>query len=153
MTANRKFINILNSKLSKYKKKAKPYFNAVCLEYMRMPTAYTRQFFGRYFWSKVLVDLLQEDFISEITPIYVANFHDIAEEFLIAESVLENEGKFFLECEPCLAEENPLWNATTDIEAELESLGDSNTNATFLQSVKDEKRFMCRVFVQGIIVF
>lgn len=67
---------------------SKPFFSAVALEYIRMYSFYANQCYGIHFWSIIVPDLFIEGYISETTPIFVANFHLIEADFTKARSIL-----------------------------------------------------------------
>lgn len=149
-TESRKLINILKAKIE-LGNRERPFFNAIALEYIRMYAGYTNRMFGTHFWSEIVPDLLTEGYISETTPIYVANFHLIHKDFREAQDLLNEQGTFGLVCEDCSNESNPLWQATEAVSNILNANGDPNTNAAYLASL-DQDNFMRCIFVKGTFV-
>lgn len=144
----RSFMKILQQKVGEISKK--PFFDVLSLDYIRMYTSYARSCWTTYFWSTILIELFNSDFISSTTPIYISNFEDIVGAFTKAQKELLEKG-YYLRKEICEPDENPLFNVTGKVSSTLERVGDPNTNAAYLRSRNNQKlkNHMFRIFLEA----
>lgn len=123
-SSSRGFTGILRSHI-KRTHGPEPFFKAVFVDWVRMPGPYFRQICDVKFFSKVLVDLVQDKWIAEGTPLYVPVSN--AKVLEDAQRQLVSKG-YSLCIRDIESHENSLWEATNLAAPDLENIDDPNRN-------------------------
>ncbi len=140
-SVSRGFVTTLKKHFEENMVRVEPnFFHAIALEYMRMPTAYNRDMFGFHkFWSKIIIGLIEAQYLGLGSPIWVVNARVIEKALNDAETALRNTKYILLRTWVDDLDMNPLFFATSLAKSILVAINDNNINECYLHAWKEQK--------------
>lgn len=156
-SSRRGLVNTLKKHFAVNKIRFEPnFFDAIALEYIRMPGDYNRDMFGfQEFWSKILVSLIEAQYFSLNSPIWLVNAQVIEDALNKAEIALYDTEYILSRTVVDDFDENPLFFATSLAKPKLVAINDCNINDGYLKMWKEQKlkNVMSFVTFTGISCF